>query len=213
MKSLMDFKHHSVKNRSYVNRDKISKNFLLIYLVASNCKLRDHYVLKCRWILGCHSTLFRSMDSNTCSWGSIIRFVSMFKVVPHKYIISYLNEEKLNFNLSYRKFWTLHLSNFRSLGLNTVSAYQRAKVMTLKIVNFRRSNHNSSPRDASTARNIDMRNGTSAPPIIKKQKGKYSRASPPKNSSNSQDQARLSMEQIEPIRPSNIVTNTHKTRI
>ena len=85
--------------------------------------------------------------------------------------------------------------------------------MTLKIVNFRRSNHNSSPRDASTARNTDMRNGTSAPPIIKKQKGKYSRASPPKNSSNSQDQARLSMEQIEPIRPSNIVTNTHKTRI
>jgi len=101
----------------------------------------------------------------------------------------------------------------RSLGLNTVSAYQRAKVMTLKIVNFRRSNHNSSPRDASTARNIDMRNGTSAPPIIKKQKGKYSRASPPKNPSNSRDQARLSMEQIEPIRPSNIVTNTHKTRI
>ena len=104
MKSLMDFKHHSVKNRSYVNRDKISKNFLLIYLVASNCKLRDHYVLKCRWILGCHSTLFRSMDSNTCCWGSIIRFVSMFEVVPHKYKISYLIEEKLNLKLSDRKF-------------------------------------------------------------------------------------------------------------
>ena len=206
----MDYMEQSVQYREHANRAELL-NISLIYLVASNCKLRDHYVLKCWWILGCHSTLFRSMDSNTCRWGSIIRFVSMFEVELHKYTISHLIEE--NFNLSDRKFWTVHLSNFRSLGLNTVSAYQRAKVMTLKIVNFRRSNHNSSPRDASTARNIDMRNGTSAPPIIKKQKGKYSRASPPKNSSNSQDQARLSMEQIEPIRPSNIVTNTHKTRI
>ena len=78
---------------------------------------------------------------------------------------------------------------------------------------MRRSNTDSSSRDASTVRSEDMRNGASAPPIIKKQKGKYSRASPSKNASNSHGQTRLSMEQIEPIRPSNIVTNTHKTRI
>jgi len=104
----------------------------------------------------------------------------------------------------------------RSLGLNTVSAYQRAKVSALKIVNLRmrRSNNNAQLReDDPDEGNGDMNATQTAAPITKKQKGKYSRSSPPKNLSNGQDQARLSMEQLEPIRPSNIVTNTHKTRI
>ena len=79
---------------------------------------------------------------------------------------------------------------------------------------MRRSNNNAQPReDDPDEGNGDMNATQTASPIIKKQKGKYSRSSPPKNLSNGQDQARLSMEQLEPIRPSNIVTNTHKTRI
>ena len=79
---------------------------------------------------------------------------------------------------------------------------------------MRRSNNNAQPREDDPGEgNGDMNATQTAAPIIKKQKGKYSRSSPPKNLSNGHDQARLSMEQLEPIRPSNIVTNTHKTRI
>ena len=78
---------------------------------------------------------------------------------------------------------------------------------------MRRSNNNGASRETSTDREDDMQNGSSVPPIIKKQKGKCSRTSLPSNHSNGHDQARLSMEPSETIRPSNIVTNTHKTRI
>ena len=47
-----------------------------------------------------------------------------------------------------------------------------------------------------------------------KQKVKYSKKSTNQSSSRTDnDQARLSIDQIEPIHPSNIVKNTHKTRI
>ena len=78
---------------------------------------------------------------------------------------------------------------------------------------MRRSNNNGASRETSTDREDDMQNGSSVPSIIKNQKGKYSRTSLPSNHSNGHDQARLSMEPSETIRPSNIVTNTHKTRI
>ena len=53
---------------------------------------------------------------------------------------------------------------------------------------------------------------TSSP--IYRQKGKYSKKSTNQiNSRTDNDQARLSIDQIEPIHPSNIVKNTHKTRI
>ena len=105
----------------------------------------------------------------------------------------------------------LNLLCYRSLGLNTVSAYQRAKVSALKIVNLRmRRSNNNAPRENDPG---EQHEASSVPPIIRKQKGKYSRTPPPPNLSNGLEQARLSMEPIEPIRPSNIITNTHKTRI
>jgi hypothetical protein len=70
----------------------------------------------------------------------------------------------------------------RSLGLNTVSAYQRAKVSALKIVNLRmRRSNNNAPRESDPGEQDEV---SSVPPIIRKQKGKYSRTTPPPNLSN-----------------------------
>ena len=106
----------------------------------------------------------------------------------------------------------------RSLGLNTVSAYQRAKVSALKIVNLgmRRTNNitrkevRDEIKEGATQPNAEPSSSLSP----SRQKIKYTKKKQDQNLSRiNNDQARLSMEQIEPIYPSNIVKITQKTRI
>lgn len=95
----------------------------------------------------------------------------------------------------------------RSLGLNTVSAYQRAKVSALKIVNLRMRRTNNTTRKEDHDKDRD---GAHTASPIYKPKAKKNQT---ELSQISNDQSRLSMDQMEPIHPSNIVKNTHKTRI
>ena len=102
------------------------------------------------------------------------------------------------------------------MGLNTVSAYQRAKVSALKIVNLGMRRNNNTTRKESQVELREEKSDGGLPttsPIIK-QKAKCSKKSTNKNSLRmTNEQASLSIDPIEPIHPSNIVKNTHKTRI
>lgn len=97
--------------------------------MVANGQRRDRNVHHDWCGLGHRAIILASMDSNACRQHWTIYTIRLFKVQLHS-----LQEKPAR---GHSTLFHVH----RSLGLNTVTAYQRAKVSALKIVNLGMGNH------------------------------------------------------------------------